>query len=60
MKFRLTRNRPYPLGTLGYSDVTARQGYYVTALSEKAALAEMEEMFPGEVSDGFTVQVWEE
>jgi len=40
--------------------VTARQGYYVTALSEKAALAEMEEMFPGEVSDGFTVQVWEE
>lgn len=47
MTYRLTRNI-YKEGTLGHSDFTARQGYYIEADSEEEAIKKMKERFPGE------------
>jgi hypothetical protein len=36
-----------------------RQGYYILAINEEAALLEMAWRYPSEVEAGFTVQLWE-
>lgn len=47
-RFRCTRNAPYISEdqSLGKSDLSARQGYYIWADSEEDAIAQMGERFP--------------
>lgn len=42
-KFRGTRPNAYERGSAGYSDCTARQGYYAWALDEESARREIRE-----------------
>ena len=52
----------YPLYTddcIGRDDLTARQGYYIQALSAEEAWERMAIRYPEETSIGFTVQDWE-
>lgn len=62
-EYRLTRNRPY-MGTNcpGKTNRSARQGYYITAESKEAALAQMAKDFPEDVAwgSGFTCDLWRE
>jgi hypothetical protein len=53
-EYRLTRN-VYPRNT----HVLDRQGYYIRAASEEAALDEMAERFPDD-RRGFTVHFWKD
>lgn len=57
-EYRCTRRKPYPKGTPGFDDASARQGYYIRATSEKQALYQMAEKFPGEAAIGFDVTLW--
>jgi len=54
-EFRCTRNQPYPRGT----PVESRQGYYIRAPNERAALEEMRRDFPRDW-EGFTCDRWKE
>ena len=42
---------------IGQNDLSARQGYYVTADTEGEALAIMRRNFPND-THGFTVKLW--
>jgi hypothetical protein len=56
-KYRLTRPEKYPdPNSRGYSDPYARQGYYLYAENESAALREMAKEFPREY---FTCEIWD-
>jgi hypothetical protein len=58
-EYRCTRNQPYlDPKCFGFADMAARQGYYLKAESENEALAQMAQLFPNEVSVGFTAQEW--
>jgi hypothetical protein len=58
-EYRCTRNASYSHQCLGHDDLSARQGYYITAASEEEAWQKMATRFPEEVKEGFTVQEWE-
>lgn len=58
-EYRCTRNVLYSHQCLGRDDLSARQGYYITAASEEEAWQKMATRFPEEVTEGFTVQEWE-
>jgi hypothetical protein len=57
-EFRCTRNASYEHDCYGKDNVTARQGHYILAINEEAALLEMAWRYPSEVEAGFTVQEW--
>lgn len=54
-QFRCTRRKPYPPGTPGNTDLSARQGYYIDAPDQEDAVKQMTAKFPGEA---FDVQLW--
>lgn len=58
-EYRCTRNALYSHQCLDRNDLTARQGYYITANSQEEAWEKMASSFPEETNDGFTVQEWE-
>lgn len=58
-EFRCTRNVLYSHQCLGHNDLTARQGYYITAGSQEEAWEKMACRFPEESAGGFTVEEWE-
>lgn len=55
-EYRCTRDALYPAGTVGHSDLSAREGHYITAKNPQMALMLMALRFPGEES--FTIQPW--
>lgn len=57
--YRCTRRRPYGPGSLGHTDVHARQGHYITARNADEALAEMVRRFPLDCG-AFDVELWRE
>jgi len=58
--YRCTRNAVYKYAVPSLRDRTKeRQGHYIHANSKQHALEIMEEKFPDEISEGFTVQLWE-
>jgi hypothetical protein len=59
MEYRCTRNALYSHRCLGQQDLSARQGYYITAASEEEAWEKMALRFPEETEEGFTVAEWE-
>ncbi len=58
IEFRCTRNKEYPVGTIGHKDQRARAGYYIFANCAADAVKEMQERFPKEGCEGFTVHEW--
>jgi hypothetical protein len=57
-EFRCTRNSVYRSeSNPGKHDLLAREGHYIVADSEEAALDRMDEKFPGD-RRGFTVDFW--
>lgn len=58
-EYRCTRNASYAHNCLGHNDLTARQGYYISADSAEEAWERMAIRFPEEVEVGFTVEEWE-
>jgi len=58
-EYRCTRNALYSHQCLGHDDLSARQGYYITATSHEEAWEKMACRFPEETLEGFTVQDWE-
>lgn len=56
-EYRCTRNSPYGYTAQGHKDLSARQGHYINATSEKEAIREMMKRFPHDMM-GFTVQLW--
>lgn len=56
--YRMTRPNAYGVGTPGHLELSARQGYYIRALSEAEAHREMRERFP--YDSHFDLQVWSE
>lgn len=58
-EYRCTRNALYSHQCLGHSDLSARQGYYVTAASQEEAWQKMACKFPEETSEGFTIEDWQ-
>jgi hypothetical protein len=57
-EFRCTRNSLYQgEGNLGKDDKLAREGHYIVADSEDAALDRMSELFPDD-RRGFTADFW--
>lgn len=59
MHYRLTRPDRYGPGTPGFSNASARQGYYVTAESPEAARAAIREREGFDASERLTVQCWD-
>ena len=59
-EYRCTRNAPYLQQCIGHNDLSARQGYYLLAVSESEAWQKMAVRFPEEAFDGFTIQSWSE
>lgn len=57
-EYRCTRNANYSHKCIGHDDLTARQGYYIMAISEESAWEKMAVRFPEEVNIGFTVTEW--
>ncbi|NJO64892.1 MAG: hypothetical protein HC836_44270 [Richelia sp. RM2_1_2] len=58
-EYRCTRNALYLHDCVGRDDIRERQGYYIWAVNEEAAWAEMARRYPEETEAGFTVQEWE-
>lgn len=57
-EYRCTRNQPYlNPNCFGHTDLDARQGYYINAGSEQAAIAFMAQLYPTDDA-GFTAQLW--
>ena len=54
--YRCTRPEVYDPGCPGHTDPTARQGYYIEADSERAALFRMHEKFPEDTK--FDIYEW--
>lgn len=54
-KYRCTRNSQYLHNCPGQNDLSARQGYYITAHNQEEAWQKMAIMFPEETKIGFTV-----
>lgn len=55
--YRCTRNSPYSVvGCLGHTDVSCRQGYYMSARNPLHAAMKMFASYPKDAFDGFTVQ----
>ena len=50
-EYRCTRPDLYPVGSLGHTNPSARQGHYVFAESAAGARAKMAAQFPGERID---------
>lgn len=57
-EYRCTRNSPYSHECFGKNDLGARQGYYIRSEDEQGAHLEMANMFPEEVNNGFTIDLW--
>lgn len=57
-EYRLTRRKPYPPGSAGHTDLSAREGYYRHAYNEAEAIQWMKTVFYGEAFHGFDVQLW--
>ena len=58
-EFRCTRNAPYFHQCLGHDNLSASQGYYITASSQEEAWEKMASRFPKETGEGFTVEEWQ-
>lgn len=58
-EYRCMRNASYSHQCLGRDDLSARQGYYITANSQEEAWQKMAVRFPEEAGDGFTVEEWQ-
>ncbi|MBD2303064.1 hypothetical protein [Nostoc sp. FACHB-190] len=58
-EFRCTRNALYLHDCIGRDDLRERQGRYIWAVNEEAALQEMARRYPDETEAGFTVEKWE-
>jgi hypothetical protein len=60
--YRCTRDWPYQANCAGRSDVRARQGYYIEAVSANDARATLAEEFPddGKAGYGMTADLWED
>lgn len=58
-EFRCTRQAPYPVGSFGHKDLSARQGYYIMAASKEAAEQRMSAGFPEDVAAGFDFDIQE-
>ncbi len=56
-EYRCTRNSPYGYKSGGHKDLSARQGHYVNAASEKEAIREMMRRYPHDMM-GFTATLW--
>lgn len=57
-EYRCTSNAPYSNPKcFGYTDLAARQGYYIKAESEQEAIALMQQEFPDDTT-GFTIELW--
>ena len=57
-RFRCTRNEPYfGVKVAGAHNTSARQGYYIDATDQDAALQKMRVRFPMDVR-GFTAELW--
>ncbi|QLE46552.1 hypothetical protein FD723_40785 (plasmid) [Nostoc sp. C052] len=54
--YRCTRQRPYTIGTPGFTNPKHRDGYYQEADSHEEALSLMQAQFPDEKV--FSVQLW--
>ncbi|MCT7957187.1 hypothetical protein [Laspinema palackyanum] len=57
-EFRCTRNAMYDDGDQENADLSVRQGHYIMAQDEEAALEQMRSLYPKEVEAGFTVHPW--
>jgi hypothetical protein len=59
-EYRITRPSVYGEGTLGYKDKSARQGYYVTASSEREAVSIARKLYNERISstEPLDVQLW--
>jgi len=57
-EYRCTRNSIYKKGSLGYLDMSVREGYYILAYSRDGALRQMMLRYPNEVD--FTCDLWRE
>ena len=59
-EYRITRPTVYSKGTLGYNDKSARQGYYVTAASEREAVSIARKLYNERISstEPLDVQLW--
>ncbi|MGB3495288.1 MAG: hypothetical protein WBA57_21335 [Elainellaceae cyanobacterium] len=55
--YRCTRSIPYQSGQ-GKDNLCARQGYYIPATNAEEAIAQMQERFPDEPIESFTVEIW--
>lgn len=58
-QYRCTRNEPYMGNCPGNTDITARQGYYITAATERDAKTTLKALFPDD-TEGFTATLWKE
>lgn len=58
--WRCTRDWPYTGDCPGRTNLSARQGYYIQAETDKLAMEQMEERFPGDVAQeyGFSCHLW--
>lgn len=57
--YRCTRGTPYQADCPGRTDVTSRQGYYISAPNADSALLKMRIMFMEDQHD-FTCELWRE
>lgn len=58
-EYRVTRPLSYLAGTVGHADVTARQGYYIAALSPVEAVREAIKSYEMcATTSVFDVQLW--
>lgn len=57
-KYRVTRPKLYGPGSIGYSDVSARNGHYLTGQTVDGVLDEMNKRYPDDAFN-FTIQSWE-
>ena len=59
-EYRLTRSRGYDnLTCLGHNNLSAREGYYITAKSELEAFKKMCQLYPLDCGN-FTCDLWKE
>ncbi len=55
-EYRCTRNSLYREGSIGYNDMSARDGHYILAYNRDGALRQMMLRYPNEVD--FTCDLW--
>lgn len=52
LTYRVTRPSKYPVGSAGFNDTTAREGYYIEALSPNLARDALRKQFPYSSGNG--------